>query len=156
MAMRDMVRAKNRLRAVYRARGLDPKADVYSSKRREAWEKKLPSADRKLAEQLAQHLDAMMVTYTNANAWLEAEAGKVSEVKLLCTVPGLGVITASQVVAAVITPERFRTKRQFWSYCGLGIVTRSSSDYVRDRSGKKWERREVNQTRGLNRNCSRC
>ncbi len=26
-----------------------------------------------------------------------------------------------------MTPHRFRTKRQFWSYCGLGIVTRSSS-----------------------------
>jgi len=152
-AMRDMVRAKNRLRAVYRARGLTPDADVYSPERREAWEKKLPSADRKLAEQLAQHLDVMMETYATANAWLEAEASKVPEVKRLCSVPGLGPITASQIVATVIAPERFRTKRQFWSYCGLGIVTRSSSDYVRDRSGRKWERRDVQQTRGLNRNC---
>jgi transposase len=151
-AMRDMVRAKNRLTTVYRARGLTPGADVYAPKRREAWDRRLPKADRMLAERLAQHLGVMMEMYADANAWLEAEAAKVPEVEMLCSVPGLGPITASQVVATVMTPERFRTKRQFWSYCGLGIVTRSSSDYVRDRTGK-WERRDVQQTRGLNRNC---
>jgi transposase len=54
----------------------------------------------------------------------------------------------------VLVPERFRTKRQFWSYCGLAIVTRSSSDWVRDPSTGKWRRRPVAQTRGLNRNRS--
>jgi transposase len=44
---------------------------------------------------------------------------------------------------------RFRTKRQFWSYCGLGIVMRSSSDWVRKPDGG-WTRAEVQQTRGLN------
>jgi transposase len=71
------------------------------------------------------------------------------------TVDGFGPIRAAQVVAVVLMPERFRTKRQFWSYCGLGIVTRSSSDWVRDSSTGKWKRTDVAQTRGLNRNCSR-
>ena len=44
---------------------------------------------------------------------------------------------------------RVRTKRQFWSYCGLGIVMRSSSDWVRNKNGS-WERAEVQRTRGLN------
>jgi hypothetical protein len=40
--------------------------------------------------------------------------------------------------------------RQFWAYCGLGIVNRTSADYkVKD--GQVVEHRRV-QTRGLNRN----
>ncbi|WP_437339021.1 transposase [Sorangium sp. So ce394] len=38
-------------------------------------------------------------------------------------VAGLGPIRAAHVVAAVLAPEQFRTKQQFWSYCGLGLVT---------------------------------
>jgi transposase len=53
-------------------------------------------------------------------------------------------------VAIVVTPARFRTTRQFWSYSGLGIVTRSSSDWVRE--GRSWTRKLTAQTRGLNRN----
>ena len=49
----------------------------------------------------------------------------------------------------MVSPHRFRTKRQFWSYCGLGIVMRSSSDWVRDKNGQ-WQRAQVQQTRGLN------
>lgn len=29
----------------------------------------------------------------------------------------------------MITPHRFRTKRQFWSYRGSSVITRSSADY---------------------------
>ena len=44
--------------------------------------------------------------------------------------------------------------RGFWSYCGFGIVTRSSSDWVRSPSGQ-WTRALRQQTRGLNRNFNR-
>jgi transposase len=53
-------------------------------------------------------------------------------------------------VAVAANPNRFRTGRQFWSYCGLGIVTRSSSDWTQDRNGR-WVRAEVTKTRGLTR-----
>jgi Transposase IS116/IS110/IS902 family. len=61
----------------------------------------------------------------------------------------VGPIRAAQVVATVVTPERFRTKRQFWSYCGLGIMMRTSADWVRE--GGRWVRAPVTQTRGLTR-----
>jgi hypothetical protein len=41
--------------------------------------------------------------------------------------------------------------RQFWSYCGLAIVTRSSADWTKDHHGT-WVRRVIPQTRGLNQN----
>ncbi len=50
----------------------------------------------------------------------------------------------------LLPPYRFRTRRQFWSYCGLGIVTRSSSDWVQTADGG-WIRARVPQTRGLSR-----
>jgi hypothetical protein len=50
-----------------------------------------------------------------------------------------------------MTPPRFRTARQFWSYSGLAVVTRSSSDWVSEGSGK-WRRSKTQQTRGLNHN----
>ena len=66
------------------------------------------------------------------------------------TVPGIGPVWAAIILPVVVTPYRFRTVRQFWSYCGLGIVTRSSSDYVQTANGK-WVRSNTQQTRGLNR-----
>jgi hypothetical protein len=54
-------------------------------------------------------------------------------------------------LAVVVTPQRFRTSRQFWAYCGLAIVMRSSSDWAQQPSGA-WARSAVQQTCGLNRN----
>ena len=72
-------------------------------------------------------------------------------VQRLATAPGIGIVRAAYIVAVVMTPHRFRTARQFWSYSGLAVVTRSSSDWVSEGSGK-WRRSKTQQTRGLNRN----
>ena len=49
------------------------------------------------------------------------------------------------------TPHRFRTKRQFWAYCGLALETRSSADY-RMVDGQLQRRKKPVFIRGLNRN----
>jgi len=86
------------------------------------------------------------------DAWaLAEEAHAYPIVGLIATAPGIGDVRASQIVATVITPHRFRTKRQFWSYCGLAVVTRSSSDWERNQNGG-WIRRQRPQPRGLNPN----
>jgi len=41
----------------------------------------------------------------------------------------LGTVRIAQLIAAVATPHRFRSKRQFRSSCGLAVRTRSSADY---------------------------
>ena len=53
-----------------------------------------------------------------------------------------------------MSPHRFRSKKQFWAYCGLGIVMRSSSDWVKGKDGS-WIRAKMATTRGLNRNYNR-
>ena len=57
------------------------------------------------------------------------------------------------MMSVVISPSRFRTKRQFWSYSGLGVVMRSSSDWEQQPQG--WKRTQRMQSRGLNRNFNR-
>ena len=58
------------------------------------------------------------------------------------------------MVATADTPHRFRTKRQFWSYSGLAVVTHTSAEYE-FRAGRVERRSKPVATRGLNRNCNR-
>ena len=147
---RDLVRAKCRLNALYRSRGETPNAEIYDKVDRAQWLQKLPPSQRSLAELLSEQLDGLIQAHQTAEAWLLKEAKRVPVTRLLATVPGIGSIRAALLVAIIVTPARFRTTRQFWSYSGLAIVTRSSSDYVRENG--RWVRRPVAHTRGLNRN----
>lgn len=151
LIQQDVVRVKNRLHACYRARAISGfNAEIYDPTRRASWLEKLPAAQRQLAEHFSLELDGLLESRARALAWLEQEAEKVSVVRLLSTAPAISVIRASQIVATVLSPHRFRTRSQFWAYCGLGVVTRSSSDWSKTATG--WQRTQVAQHRGLNRN----
>jgi transposase len=152
VTQRDMVRTKTRLNNLYRSRGVrEMGSEIYESKKRERWLKRLPAAQRHQAQLLSAQLDGLITTHEAAQEWLLEESKKTPLVQQLKTAPGIGEVRAAQIIATVISPQRFRTRRQFWSYCGLAIVTRCSADWTRDPHGA-WERRVVAQTRGLNRN----
>jgi transposase len=149
---RDTVRAKNRLRALFRSRGLyELRDEVWSAQDRDQWMKRLPASLRDLAETLGREVDALEPLKASTEKLMLREAQKHAATKRLATVPGIGPIRAAQIVATVVTPARFRTKRQFWSYCGLAVVTRSSSDWQPLPNGQ-WARVQSTQTRGLNHN----
>jgi transposase len=150
LATRDVVRGKNRLKAVCRSRGIRADAGVYEGASRDKWLKQLPSGPRELASWLGQELDGLIPLRDEAEEWLQKEAKSHLIIRKLRTGPGMGPIRTAQLVAIVGTPYRFRTRRQFWSYCGLGVVTRSSSDWVQAKEGG-WVRGRVYQTRGLTR-----
>jgi transposase len=65
------------------------------------------------------------------------------------SIPYLGPIRAAMLAARVQRPHRFRSKRQFWSYCGLGLETRSSADYQQIEGQFERSRKKV-LIRGLN------
>jgi len=115
---------------------------VYSCKGREEWQERWPEAYRRPVRTLYAELDALEEVRGEAEKALVQEARKFRISKLLATCPGLGPIRAAEIVAIVVSPHRFRTKRQFWSYCGLGIVMRSSSDWLCDKNGQ-WQRAQV-------------
>lgn len=150
----DVGRAKNRLKALFRSRGLLPLGtEPFHEGKRAAWVEQLPKEQQRSAEMFLEELAALERLWSDAEERLHAASKQHPIVKLLATAPAIGPIRSAQIVAAVLTPDRFRTKRQFWAYCGLAIVTRSSSDWVRDRRGQ-WVRAQVQQSRGLNRNRS--
>jgi transposase len=152
VTQRDMVRGKTRLNALYRARGVHGMgSEIYDPELRGRWIAKLPVHQGQTARLLSEQLDGLVQAQQVAEKWLLEEGKKAPIVRILETAPGIGKIRAGQIVAVVVSPHRFRTRRQFWSYSGLGVTTRSSSDWAKDRDGQ-WVRRQVAQTRGLNKN----
>jgi transposase len=149
----DVARAKNRLKSVLRSRGVGYGAgrSVYAKRERERWLGELPEATRPLAELLYSEHDALAALKARAEKALLAEARKHREWRLLKTCPGLGPIRTAELLPVVVTPYRFRSRSGFWAYCGLGIVMRSSSDWVRAPTGE-WVKTAVQRTRGLNQN----
>jgi transposase len=152
MVVQDVVRVQNRIKSLFRSRGVAALGkSVYSEKGREELLSQLPEASRGAAKTLYAQYDAVEEIRRQAEKDLVKEAHRHPISRLLESCPGLGPIRVAQMIPIVVSPERFRTKRQFWSYCGLGIVMRSSSDWVRKTDGG-WARAEVQKTRGLNLN----
>lgn len=151
----DGVRVKNRLKSLYRSRGVAVAGPaVYTEARRGEFLGRLPPTARPLAELMYGELDALKALKRDAEKAMLAEAKRHRAFGLVKSCPGLGPLRTAQLLPIVVTPYRFRSKRGFWAYCGLGIVTRSSSDWVRTRTGE-WMKAEVKRTRGLNRNFNR-
>jgi transposase len=147
---RDVVRTQCRLKALYQSRGITTTGKtVYGTAQRDEWLERLPVSHRPSAELLYCQLDAAQALKKSASKQLIAESHRHPISEVLETCPGLAEVRVALLIPVVVTPHRFRTARQFWSYSGLGIVMRSSSDWTRD--GDRWVRAQVNKTRGLSR-----
>lgn len=147
----DVVRAKNRLKSQLQRRGVRcVGTSVYDPQQRGSWLQQLPVAMRPAAALLGMALDGLVELRAQAEVALIEESHRHRIAKILETAPGLGPIRTALLIATVVTPHRFRSKRQFWSYCGFGVVTRSSADWVQTESG--WIKTQAVRTRGLNRN----
>jgi hypothetical protein len=151
MISRDLVRVQARLKSVYRSRGIrTPGRGVYGKTHRVRWQQQLPVTAQTTATRLYEQLDFLVALKAQAEPDLVRESRKHPITRLLETAPGMGPIRVARLLPIVVTPHRFRTRQQFWSYCGLGIVMRTSSDWVRTADGG-WIRAQVQQTRGLTR-----
>jgi transposase len=123
---------------------------VYAATKRGDFLKRLPREARPLVEVLYEELDGLVALQRRAKKVMLDEAKRHAEYLLVRSCPGLGPVRSAELLPIVVTPFRFQSKRGFWAYCGLGIVQRSSSDWVRAANGE-WTRASVQQTRGLNR-----
>jgi transposase len=149
----DATRAQNRLRAIYRGRGIDCSGHaLYRADQRSVWLAKLcEEAARFRAASLLEQIEAISQLRKQAKQRLVAQVRGHSDYPVLIKLPGFGPVRVAQLLAAVGTPHRFRTKRQFWPYCGYAVLTRSSADYQLV-EGKIVKQRKRVSTRGLNRN----
>jgi hypothetical protein len=152
MIVHDTVRVQHRIKAALQSRGVSAVGKtIYDPDKRDELLSQLPASCRAAALLLLAQYDALCPVRDRALKELVAESHKHPITRVLESAPGIGLVRAAQLVAVVVTPERFRTRAQFWAYCGLGIVMRSSSDWRQTPQGR-WVRAPVQLSRGLNRN----
>ena len=149
----DTTRVMNRLKAMFRRQAIACGGhEVYRQDRREVWLAKLTERGaQERARSLYQQLAALQALRHEAKLAMVHEARRLAAYVWLMSVPRLGAVSVAQLLAVVGTPHRFRTKRQFWTYVGLAVVTRSSADMEIVAGVLRRSRRPV-ATRGLNRN----
>jgi transposase len=150
---KDLGRVMSRLKAIYRSWGIPCGGkQVYAPRHRSEWLGKIREAGvRRRAEFYYQQFDALRSLRQEVRGDLLAEAKKHDAWKLLRQIPFIGPIRAALIIAYLQTPQRFRSKRQLWTYSGLGIETHSSADH-RCVDGKLQRSKKQVSIRGLNRN----
>jgi transposase len=97
--VQDVVRVKNRLRAIYRSRGVRADKTIYHPNHRPTWLEQVPQSSRAAAGHLYEQYDALLPVRAQANKDLVEEAHRHAITKLLETCPGFGPIRVAQVVA---------------------------------------------------------
>src|SRR5258708_16695980 len=129
--VKDLSRVMNRLKALYRSWAIPCAGrDVYYRRHRREWLEKIPEAGtRRRAEHLYQQLDLLQPLRQQARRELLAESRKHAITAKLRKIPSLGPIRSALAVALIQTPHRFRSKRQLWTYSGLGLETLDSGEY---------------------------
>ena len=150
---KDLTRVMNRLKALYRGWGIPcAGTQVYAPRYREEWLNKIVQAGvRRRAELLYQQLDGLQALRRNLRPEFLGESRKHKAAKLLRQIPCIGPIRAARLIALMQTPHRFRSKRQLWTYSGLGIETHDSAQF-RFVRGELQRSKKPQQLRGLNQN----
>jgi len=148
---RDLTRVMSRLKAIYRSWGIPCAGQqVYAPRYRAEWLAKISEAGvRRRAEVYYQQFDVLAALRQGVRRELLAEGRKHLAMRLLQQIPSIGPIRAVLLLALMQTPNRFRTKRQLWAYCGLALRTYTSGEY-RCVGGQLKRSKKTLAIRGLN------
>jgi hypothetical protein len=149
--VKDLTRVMSRVKALYRSWAIPCAGrDVYYTRHRNEWLDKIQEPGvRGRAERLYQQLDMLQHLRQQARRELLAESRKHAITAKLREIPSLGPIRCALAVALIQTPHRFRSKRQLWTYSGLGLETRDSGEY-HIVQGQPRKRKKQAFVRGLN------
>ena len=152
---RDQSRVMTRVKAIYRSWAIPCSGkQLYSPHHRAEWLGKINEPGVRLrAEFYYQQLDALRALRQTVRRELLAESKKHKAWKRLCEIPSMGPIRAAELLGFVQTPHRFRTKRQLWTYSGLGVEIHSSADHEVAQGQLRRKKKPV-EIRGLNENCN--
>lgn len=150
----DATRSKLRIKALFRGRGIRTTGrSVFRTDQRAHWIEQLGSAGARVrASHLLAELDTITTLRRQAKMVMVAEARRRPAWRILRSIPVLGPVRIACLLAIIVTPHRFRTKRQLWPYCGLAVVSRSSGEQEFAGGVLRRRRRHLAATRGLNRN----
>ena len=120
---KDQARVMSRLKALYRSCGIPCSGrQVYTPRYREQWLSRIaPPGVRRRAELFYQQLDGLSVVRHTVRGELLAESRRHQGVKILRQIPLIGPLRAALLLALMEMLDRFRNKRQLWTYSGLGV-----------------------------------
>jgi transposase len=123
--MQDIVRAKNRYKALFRQVAIpNDESGFYDSVEKVLL---LPTSEQRfVAGGLYDRLMVLGQLHGEYLARFEANVRKHKPVKLLTSIPGIGAVRANQLVGVMVTPYRFPNKYHFFSYAMLTPHTRMS------------------------------
>ena len=114
----EIVRTKNRLKAVFRSEILDTSdAKFYSSKER--YKELSHEHGRFVAESLFSQVEYLEQRKLEFKSIFTKNMKIYRPLKNLATVPGIDVVRANIIMAIVCMPHRFESKYKFWAYCML-------------------------------------
>jgi len=127
----DTMRVMLRLKSAYRSCGVATEGvTVYSRRHRARWLRRVKSdAVRHRITALYRHLDALTELRLDARIDMVAEAAEHAEFDLLRSMPCVGEVRAAQLLAYLGGSRHFPLRQHLWSYAGLGVISRSSSDH---------------------------
>jgi transposase len=150
---KDLARVMTRVKALYRSWAIPCSGkQVYGPRHRAEWLAKIIEPGvRQRAEFYYQQLDALRSLRREVRRELMEESKKHKAWHLLCQIPSIGPIRAAVLIGILQTPHRFRTKRQLWTFSGLGIEMHSSADHRYVDGQLRRSNRPVS-IRGLNQN----
>jgi transposase len=127
---------------------------VYTARHRAEWLGQISERGvRRRTEIYYQQLDALRALRQEVRRDLLTESKKHEAWKRFGEIPSIGPIRAAVLLGILQTPHRFRTKRQMWTYSGLGIGVHSSVDHEVKKGQLQRKRKHV-EIRGLNENCN--
>jgi transposase len=149
---RDLTRVMSRLKAIYRGWAIPCAGQqVYAPHYRAEWLAKISEAGvHRRAETYYLQFDTLAALRQEVRRELLAESRKHPATNLPRQIASIGPIRAALLIALIQTPNRFRTKRQLWAYCGLALRTYISGEY-RFVSGQLKRSKKI-AVRGLNLN----
>lgn len=114
----DIVRAKNRLKAVFRSEVINTSENKFYESKERARELKNTNSQF-VAESLYDQIFTLEKLKLEYKEKFKKNLKKYKPIKNLTSVPGIDLIRASIITAVVCQPGRFKNKHQFWGYCML-------------------------------------
>lgn len=88
-----------------------------------------PGAARDVARAYMKQMETAKELVASARSLLIQAASKDPAFELLQTIPQIGEIRSATLLGIVGTADRFRARRKFWSYGGLGVIQRVSAEH---------------------------
>jgi transposase len=115
----EIIGAKNRLKAIFRAEAINTDASNFYETARERSKELSHDSARFVVESLFLRIEFLEKQKLDFRSQFMRNRKAYPQIRNLDTIPGFGVVRSNIVAAIVCMPNRFKNKHKFWGYCML-------------------------------------